>query len=185
MTAAVHGRSPILNQAGAAISGDTFFLPGLSLQDSSRMRAGGTAPEITTHRFRAGENGGNLGWEFGWEPRGESQDPLDDSENTRHYRNAFPCGPVAQLGEHMVCNHGVGSSNLPRSTKSPCGLTDSEVRFSYHGIETFHKGPDRTCGRNSPQTGSPARRFARREGAGWAGSVNSAENALLKGDPPR
>ena len=116
MTAAVHGRSPILNQAGAAISGDTFFLPGLSLQDSSRMRAGGTAPEITTHRFRAGENGGNLGWEFGWEPRGESQDPLDDSENTRHYRNAFPCGPVAQLGEHMVCNHGVGSSSLPRST---------------------------------------------------------------------
>ncbi len=25
-------------------------------------------------------------------------------------------GPVAQLGEHMVCNHGVGSSILPRST---------------------------------------------------------------------
>jgi hypothetical protein len=25
-------------------------------------------------------------------------------------------GPVAQLGEHLVCNQGVGSSNLPRST---------------------------------------------------------------------
>ena len=26
-------------------------------------------------------------------------------------------GPVAQLGEHLVCNQGVGSSILPRSTK--------------------------------------------------------------------
>ena len=36
------------------------------------------------------------------------------------------CGPVAQLGEHMVCNHGVGSSNLPRSTKHPAiaGVTN-------------------------------------------------------------
>src|SRR5579885_2454988 len=25
-------------------------------------------------------------------------------------------GPVAQLGEHLVCNQGVGSSSLPRST---------------------------------------------------------------------
>jgi hypothetical protein len=33
------------------------------------------------------------------------------------YRWSRSSGPVAQLGEHLVCNQGVGSSSLPRSTK--------------------------------------------------------------------
>ncbi len=34
----------------------------------------------------------------------------------RQYRGSPLLGPVAQLGEHLVCNQGVGSSSLPRST---------------------------------------------------------------------
>ncbi len=36
-----------------------------------------------------------------------------------HYELLSPYGPVAQLGEHLVCNQGVRGSNPLRSTNGP------------------------------------------------------------------
>src|ERR1035437_4614549 len=49
-------------------------------------------------------------------PAGGAQPTLLTIRQIHFTIKMIHCGPVAQLGEHMVCNHGVGSSILPRST---------------------------------------------------------------------
>ena len=55
----------------------------------------------------------------------------------------FP-GPVAQLGEHLVCNQGVGSSSLPRSTNQFNNLPASAFSASASWCTFWCTSPSKT-----------------------------------------